>query len=342
MTDLYIPKHQAIEIGYQSGAGVAGRYKLTKGKNLGYIDASTGLWIPGREVVTGGTGWFNNIITNNGLNDLADTFAQSLTAKAHVGSGNTAPSASDTTMANWVAASDTINVSATSGGSQSSAPYYGYDIRCHRFNEGNAEGNLAEVGVGPTTSNSDLFSRALIVDGNGDPDTITVLSDEWLDVTYEYRNYPDHINSDGSTNDGTGSIVIDGVTYNYTIRPSYVNNLVGGTARGQGANLVGSIYEARVWGTGSTLGGVTELPTGTPANGADDITNDTYSAGTYNRDCTWEWGLTSGNVTGGIKCMQINGGFGEYQISFDTQIPKDDTKVLTYTHNIAWARATIT
>lgn len=45
----------------------------------------------------------------------------------------------------------------------------------------------AEMGVGWNDSN--LFSRTLIKDPQGNPNTISILGDEYLDVTYEVRQY---------------------------------------------------------------------------------------------------------------------------------------------------------
>ena len=129
--------------------------------------------------------WFPNLILNGGLDRMGAN--PDYLSWCQVGSGSTAPVAAQTALVNRIAGTSTQqnNVS----GAQASAPYYGWYRRTYRFAQGVAAGNLSEVGVGWATSGS-LFSRALILDGGGSPTTITVLSDEVLDVTYELRRYP--------------------------------------------------------------------------------------------------------------------------------------------------------
>jgi hypothetical protein len=69
-----------------------------------------------------------------------------------------------------------------------------------QYGTGVASGNLTEVGVYPGNPGGGavapyyaghLFSRALILDTNGNPTAITVLSDEILTVTWQLRFYLD-------------------------------------------------------------------------------------------------------------------------------------------------------
>src|SRR5690606_18622638 len=65
-----------------------------------------------------------------------------------------------------------------------------------------------------------IFNRARVVDEMGNPTTITVLSDEFLEVIYEITLYT----IDGAT--GTLTINIDGTPtdFDYEIRPISMNN----------------------------------------------------------------------------------------------------------------------
>lgn len=130
--------------------------------------------------------WSNNLILDAGLNRMGDT-TSAWVNYCHVGTDNTVPTVSDTGLGGWVA-SKTFTTSAYSA--KGSAPYYGYKNYSYRFGQGVAAGNLSEVSVGWSATNDSMYSRALIVDGAGDPTTITVLSDEYLDVFYELRCYP--------------------------------------------------------------------------------------------------------------------------------------------------------
>lgn len=318
---------------------------LRKGKNLGHIDANTGLWIPGREVVTGEVAPFDNIITNLGLNNIADNLFSDLAAYVHCGTGTTAEVAGDTALETFVAATNTFQESANET-AQGSAPYYGKVTYTKRFAQGAAEGNISEIGFSNQATTGNLFSRALVKDGGGSPTTISVLSDEWLDVSYEFRLYPDHILSGGGADDGAGSVDYDATTYNYTIRPANVTNYLHYKAystRGQLKSLSSAYGVA--YGSDGALGAATSTPTGTSTDailtsGAS-ISAATYSNGTYNRDVSLVVGLNEGNVTGGIKALMFYSGMGSYQIAFNNPVPKDNTKVWTFVTNLAWARATI-
>ena len=345
---IMIPKYQTIEFSGRACAGVAGLYDLTKGKNRGYIDANSGLWIPGRDVITGRTGWFGNIITNYGMNALNDAIYGSLSGYFHVGTGTTAPVATDTTLETWVASSNTNSFGNSVVTAQGSAPYYGSSITTKRFGEGVAEGTISEVGCGDDPTNINMYSRALVTTAGGSPTTIAVAADEWLDVAYDHRLYPDHILSGGGADDGTGTIAFSGTNYDYVIRPAIITNvnfLSAGDCRGKMIPQPGSIYQCKIGGTGSALGAATAGPTGSNHHFGT-ITSDSYSTDTFTRDSTIDWGLSNGNETGGIVTLQIQTGQGGYQLSFDLTsgsggVPKDGTKVASYTHTVTWARATI-
>src|SRR5690606_36950343 len=57
----------------------------------------------------------------------------------------------------------------------------------HQFGLGEAAGNLLEIGIQHTSASGPLWSRALILDGQGDPTTITVLPDDFLTCYYTLR-----------------------------------------------------------------------------------------------------------------------------------------------------------
>lgn len=265
--------------------------------------------------------WFPNLILNGGL-DRMGANADYLNW-CQVGSGSTAPVATQTALVNRIAGTNTHQNNAN--GAQASAPYYGWLRRTYRFAQGVAAGNLSEVGVGWATSGS-LFSRALILDGGGSPTTITVLSDEVLDVTYELRRYP-------GTVDLTGTVVLDGVTHNWVSRASGVTI----AAQWGGADVMAldnaSAYNGDIGAvTASAPSGTTGLLTATPL---------AYSSGSYTRATTVSAGLNDGNLSGGIRSILLQrnaGGVGRYQIQFDPAIPKGNTKVLSLTIQHSWAR----
>jgi hypothetical protein len=339
------------------GAGLAGRFQCSKFKGE-YVYDQEGEHIRGyngNPIVHAfkgtriTTAWSDNIVTDLGLNKIADTQFITATTYCHVGTGTGAASSSDTALGTFVAATNTVQSSASS--SESSAPWFGSYVRTWRFGEGVAEGIIAETAVSDQATTGEAYSRALVSDGVGGTTTIQVLSDEWLDVAYDHRLYPDHILSGGGADDGTGSITISGTSYDYVIRPANVdawtNYVTGVRAKDNptGVNL------GEVYGSDGALGAAIAEPTGSSqdilAKGSGTtVSYETYSDDTFERDITFTMGLAEANVTGGIAAMHLRTGFGDYQISLaatsgGAPLPKDDTKVWTFVLNLAWTRATI-
>ena len=162
---------------------IEGWFKLTVTK------ASTG-------EVTKETGWFKNVITNFGMNYIAE--ASNILAGAAVGTGTIPETVNDTTLQNFLARTRTASPDSDNGSPQIGSnvrPYYAKMVVGFRFAEGAAAGNLTEVGIiadyaGPSWP---LWSRTLIKDQSGNPIAITILPDEILDITYECRIYPQEV-----------------------------------------------------------------------------------------------------------------------------------------------------
>jgi len=268
--------------------------------------------------------WFTNLITDNGLDLIGSS--SSYLQYCQVGSGSGTPANGDTALGTRIAATSTVN--ATASGTQGSAPYFCYRRNTYRFAEGDAAGNLAEVGVG-AASTANLFSRALILDGDGDPTVITVLADETLDVTYELRCYC-------PTVDWTGTVTISAVDYDITGRAANCTNTSAWLISQLGvSNSVGfpTVYNG-------AIGAITTTPSGSTAS-ASTVSTAAYSNGTYRRDGTVGWALAAGNVAGGITALMVKFGIGTYQFGFDPAIPKDSSTVLDLTFRNSWARKTL-
>lgn len=271
------------------------------------------------------TGWFHNIITDGGLNSIGTS--NDYLSQCRVGTGNAAPSALDTALQTQVATTTTVQ--SVSTGAQASAPYYGWLIRTWRFAAGVAAGNIAEVGVGINAGA--LFSRALVLDGGGSPTTITVLSDEFLDVTYQLRIKP-------PLSDVVSTVNISGVTYNTTTRAMAVTNPSFWANPGQGGG-----GGTNSWSTyNGTIGAITSSPSG--GGNFVFLTNLSYVNNSLQRDFTAQWGLDLSNdgitaLAGGLG-TGTNGGMGGMQIGVSPGIPKDNTKILDLTFRHTWARGT--
>lgn len=146
-----------------------------------------------------------------------------------VGSGNTPPAMSNTGLESFVAASATQQGPVLPNTVNSTVyPRYCTRSFVKRFNGTALAGaNLSEVGVALTSSPSQvataltpLASRALIVDALGNPTTIQVLADEFLDVTYSMTTYA----IDGVTGSFDINVLGTVETFDYEIRPICMNN----------------------------------------------------------------------------------------------------------------------
>lgn len=224
-------------------AKVAGRYKLVKSTESG--------------VITYDGDWFDNVITNTGMNAYARGTGPRR-SYCQVGTGNTPEQMTDTNLVTYLGTSNLYSSVSTTF--TSTPPYYTSNIRSYMFQLGVAAGNLQEVGItlDNIVGNQPLFSRSLIKDANGNPQPITVLPNEILTVYYELRSY--HMQGP----DTTGSFSMDGNTYDYIVRGRSVqnpgsNSMVDNTYSGYSAGL------ASTWAYESNAGAtINDYPTGTP------------------------------------------------------------------------------
>lgn len=295
-------------------AGLEGYYRIVK------RDAET-------MEVTQDTGWFSNLILDNGLNKFTMDNVATVCA---VGTGSTPPVASQTGLQALVGS--TTSVQEGVQGTKTPSPYYGWARRRYRFAQGVATGNLSEVGIGIATNN--LFSRALIVDGSGNPITITVLPTEVLDVWYELRVYLNEA-------DVNFQIQIGAVLHDCVLRPSDIasqwltDNFQDGVFTGFDMNYIRGIV-----GDGP-LGSITQgVPGSLYFANSSLCTILPYINNSYYRDTRSVWGLNEGNVPGGVDWGLFRSNIGDFKVSFVPPIAKDGTKALTLTFRFSWARHT--
>jgi hypothetical protein len=279
------------------------------------------------------TSWFHNLVLDSGLDRLSVGPPYD---RCCVGTGNSTPTTTQTQLDNFVGSTTTIQ--AESAGQQTSnTPYYMFNSIQWRFAQGVATGNISEVALG--WSNTSLFNRALIKDGNGNPTTITVLSDEYLDVYSEVRGYLNQ-NISGSFNllDKVGSVISQ---HTYIGAAKFV---YGGTnGRLNKLSVYGNSYPHKVW-SGVIQSGATSAPSGT--------SNGTFVVGTSNsyptsRKCqaVCTFGLTEANMTHQTIVFNINGffsgsGYANFQIQISPTIAKTSSQVMTYTVELTWDRYT--
>jgi len=313
---------------------IVGRYKIEKHKSKTGPDGISRP-IPGTKKIV--ADWFDNIITDLGLNEIGTRSIGFTPPYAmqycHVGSGSSTPDSADTQLDNLVAASNTTQ-SSSNIFQTSTSPRYVAKVATKRFASGAAAGTLSEVGMAWSASGGSLFSRALIVDSGGSPTTITVLSDEILDVTYELRIYPPET-------DSSGTIDLGGVTYDYTARAARIGFL---THWGTDAYGVQNKSTVQTTAYDGAIGPITGLPSGSSDN-ATTTSEGTYSNNSLEGESSASWGLNDGNI-GGIRSVVIGVGWTSWQVEFSAQsgggpVPKDNTNELTLSVSHSWARGTV-
>jgi len=290
--------------------GIGGRYKLDVLGPDGEFRRSTG--------------WFNNLVLTNGL-DLLGSLG-SINGACQVGLGSSTPVATQTGLDSYVAG--TTNIISSTTTAQSTSPYYIANIRTWQFTPaalGNVAHNFSEVGVGASTANDGkLFSRQLILDGLGSPTTITVLGDEYLNVTYELRYYP-------PASDVTATVTINSTSYTITIRAALVTS--------SGTVNIGTKAGFYSSGGGSTwfqsaVQPITSIPSGAGV-GALSSAVSSYTNGNYYVDLTASSVINTA-ITG-IQSYVVATTFGYVQMGISPPIDKTNTQQLTFVTRVSWA-----
>lgn len=288
--------------------------------------------------LTKDTGWFRNLITNQGLDAIAQQ--NDVMTWFTVGTSSSAPNITDTWVFSFVASSNDIRE--TIDGVSGASPHYGYKRRTIRFGPGAAAGNLSEVAVGWSSSTGTAFSHELIRDEFGDPTTITVLADEYLDFTYELRHIP-------PTGDVTGSCNINSTPYNYTLRALAVTSTIWWSQYIGNLFTFNNSFESYHRAYSGALAAITaSQPDGNDGgsnSGTTSITAAAYTPGNYYRNFTVSAAPSQWNVTGGVIRSLVFGGKGcRWQAEFAKQsdgtgIGKTSGNSLAMNWRCSWARA---
>ena len=273
---------------------------------------------------------FSNIITDIGLERWA---TGSIGSRCQIGSGNSTPAVTDTGLQSTLATT-TQKVTIANWLTYSVAERWTEVTICYRFTPGITLNSIAEVGIG---WDGGLWSRSLIKDAGGNPTTIQLLSDEVLDVYYTLRmQFP--------ATDATGSITLDGVTYDWVMRPANI----------QSVPAVADAWFSSAYGKGTmpaTCAASTDAMTAVNSRPAalttcDTVTPAAYTAGSKTQRITYVFALGTANF--GIKTVSPAIGeqyvnmmwqLGFYQGGAPVAVPKTSSKRLTLTFDFSWGRA---
>lgn len=276
------------------------------------------------------TDWFNNLVLDSGLDRLSVGSAIGLVA---VGSGNSTPVVTQTGLDNVVATTTSVFGNEVRFMNATTQPYYFGARRTYRFGEGAAAGNLTEVGIGWNADS--MFNRTLIKDSQGNPTTLTILSDEFLDVIVEIRHYPQE-SFTGSFNliDKLGNVVSNHTLNGVCIITSG-NFTLGKVEAGDGSRRI-YIYNGV-----ANLDSVTSSPSGNSDYSGDRVVtyptprsmNAVYTLSLV----TANFDITSFSI--GVKAFARNSD-PLYKFQIDPPIPKNNTQVMTISFTISWDRYT--
>ena len=286
------------------------------------------------------TGWFDNIVTDIGLDRLAQATAAQVFNFSSIGTGTAAASASDTSLVAFVA--DSSNIVVDSQSNLGSPNYEGHMQVHYTYAQGAVVGNMAEVGLGWASGGGSLWSRARI-EYNGTPTTLTLISLDQLTVYYELTCTPVITDISGSVSISSVSHAYEGrlassgqfmtALYN-TLSSSGVEWAQIVSSNGNPTSQVCNSYEAS-----SALGAITTTPTGTTEQSGSSSVG-SYTPGTFHRDSTLTLSPSQGNLSGGIGGLMLyySADRMRFQYHFDVPIPKDNTKTLTLTARMSWGR----
>lgn len=116
---------------------------------------------------------------------------------------------------------------------------FGWSRLSRSFARGAAAGNISELTTGHAANNTSAMARALVRDAQGNPTTITVLSDEVLTITWEWRRWW----TSGQPN--TIEYSVDGVTKTTTVSYNQDMRTTGSGLGSGGTNpMVGSLISS--------------------------------------------------------------------------------------------------
>jgi len=289
------------------------------------------------------TGFFDNLITNTGMNRIGEVTTNNTRSRTNfynlcgrfvVGSGSATPAFTDTALQNPVAfaSSDPVLDNESSNYERG---WYEITVR-HQFGQGQAAGNLSEIGIQHTSTSGPLWSRALILDGAGNPTTITVLPDDFLTCYYTLRimipkeDAVFNIDVDYDE-DGIVPTVVTG-------RPLNANN--SSISAGWGLQTAAISNRAYLqFYTGGLADPTASNPLGsTAASSTNTFSTVPYVTNSFERYVTRTNGLNEHNGQD-LRTARLNALMGSWQIEFDPPLQKNNTQTMQVTFGYSWARA---
>ena len=297
------------------------------------------------------TGYIKNIILNQGLDVLGGHKGYNLFDFCVLGGGNSTPQVDQTSLDNNIAIVQRFSTrfSQTDYSYEENPEnlYKVWAICMYRFT-GLNNVNISEVGLasgGGTLSNHTLCTRTLIKDAEGAPTSITMKSDETLDVYYKLWQVFSVEDTDGILNvdDGNGGVV----PYNYKVRiakvgsPDYTNphSTFTNTVTAIGMEIR-NIPDRGIGLSSSDIGTIKNFPSKNIMS-LNVMPLDPYVVGSYKKSGRQEFALDWGN--GSIRTITFETSMGQWQVRIgsvldDSPLVKTNKEKMTIPYEFSWGR----
>lgn len=279
---------------------------------------------------------FDNLITNSGLNRIGtDGLISDAYLWLEVGTGTTPASFSDTALESPVSPrTNNTGGEANVDTTNTSPPYHKRRIT-RVFNESQANGNLTELGFWTNNIGGILVNRSLMLDSAGNSTIVHKTPSDRLIIVFEYRIYP-------PPNDVIGTITIDDVETQYTLRPQ------GNLLTGNWGTLLDRLGNWHATGYAYQQNFLTDIGSINNPSGGVAITSgsfSTYITDSFYRDMTINWGGSYVPETGvGLITFSPWNSTATannllYQMMFTPKISKNSLQTLKFTFRISWGRS---
>jgi len=298
---------------------------------------------------------FPNLITDNGMDAIGNREASltNLFAYLGVGTDNTTPAVTDSTLGSEVDrtnsnggfSSEEFNGYVTGSGGPLDAPYW-FVQKVRVFTEGEANGNLTELGWFRLSVGGTMIVRSLFKDGGGSPVTVVKTSDDQLKVTYRWRMYP-------PLDPTTGSFILTktATTHSFTASALNINDFdTWGATAGMTDNILG-VYTSRAAvsasGIVSVTGSLADFDPGSSVEIADTNTIQSYGAGNFYLDMESTFDAATaaygpGGIPGFVLSTGGNAARYQWQVFVTESIAKTNLDELKIMWRMAWDRAVLT
>ena len=275
---------------------------------------------------------FSNLITDAGLDLIGNgNSLNNIYTTLAVGTDNTTPTISDTTLGNEIASTANSDGQADFDGFETSPVEFAFRRRIRQFGQGQAIGNLTELGwkVGGVVANRTLFR-----DEENNVTTIIKTDRDLLKIVYEYRIF-------APLDDVTGTFLFtpSSASIAYTIRSQNVNSVNGW--RSLLTNMGAITTECRVHESNNFVGRTVDNNPN-PRASEDSSSFVPYINGTFFKDTEYNYVFATGNFGSQINLVTwspwVTTSELMWQMHLSSSIEKDVNNRMAISFRQRWTR----